>query len=99
MGAAGRGPTVATREAPLENRTALCMAPQLPPRGHPLGATRRELPGHDAARICPDLAPGIYEIAFGFRLWQNLMRETWNIERAVDESDPTASGGAAYQNE
>jgi hypothetical protein len=36
----------------------------LPPRGHPLGATRRELPGHGAARLCPDLAPGIYEIAF-----------------------------------
>src|SRR6476660_2026493 len=59
---AGR-PAVATREAPLENRTALCLAPQLPPRGHPLGATRRELPGHGAARLCPDLAPGIYEIA------------------------------------
>src|SRR5437763_9816826 len=25
------------REAPLENRTALCLATQLPPRGHPLG--------------------------------------------------------------
>src|SRR6476660_7127327 len=59
---AGR-PAVATREAPLENRTALCLAPTLPPRGHPLGATRRELPGHGAARLCPDLAPGIYEIA------------------------------------
>jgi len=46
-------PAVATREAPLENRTALCLAPQLPPRGHPLGATRRELPGHenDAIKI------------------------------------------------
>src|SRR4051812_26621017 len=59
---AGR-PGVATREAPLENRTALCLAPQLPPRSHPLGATRRELPGHGAARLCPDLAPGICEIA------------------------------------
>jgi hypothetical protein len=59
---AGR-PAVATREAPLENRTALCLAPQLPPRGHPLGATRRELLGHGAARLCPDVAPGIYEIA------------------------------------
>src|SRR4029450_4203046 len=59
-------PAVATREAPLENRTALCLAPQLPPRGHPLGATRRELPGHGAARLCPALAPGIYEIAFSF---------------------------------
>jgi transposase len=29
----------------------------------PLGATRRELPGHGAARLCPDLAPSIYEIA------------------------------------
>jgi transposase len=24
---------------------------------------RRELPGHGAARLCPDLAPGTYEIA------------------------------------
>ena len=56
-----------TREAPLENRTALCLASQLPPRGHPLGATRRELPGHGAARLCPDFAPGIYEIASSAR--------------------------------
>ena len=64
----GRAKTQAGRplrraEAPLENRTALCLAPQLPPRGHPPGATGRELPGHGAARLCPDFAPGIYEIA------------------------------------
>jgi hypothetical protein len=40
-----------------------CLVPQLPPRGHSLGATRREPPGHGAARLCSDLAPGIYEIA------------------------------------
>jgi len=62
-----RRTAVATREAPLENRAGLCLAPQLPPRGHPLGATRRELPGHGAARLCSDLAPGIYEIAFRLR--------------------------------
>jgi len=36
---------------------------------HPLGATRRELPGHGAARLCPDLAPGIYEIASRLATW------------------------------
>jgi hypothetical protein len=30
----------------------------------PAGATRRELPGHGAARLCPDLAPGIYKPDF-----------------------------------
>src|SRR5262249_23488027 len=80
---AGR-PAVATREAPLENRTALCLAPQLPPRGHPLGATRRELPGHGAARLCPDLAPGSYEIAssFGSRAgWQRRRAGGWRSNR------------------
>ena len=30
----------------------------------PAGSDRSGLPGHGAARLCPDLAPGIYEIAF-----------------------------------
>ena len=75
------------KTAPLENRTALCLAPQLPPRGHPLGATRRELPGHGAARLCPDLAPGIYEIA-SRPLGARASRISATIESTITRCEP-----------
>ena len=61
-----RWSAASSRQAPLENRTALRLAPQLPPSRDPLGISCRELSRPSPTRLCADPAQAFMRWLLGW---------------------------------